>query len=210
MVWQLAIPVVGAYYLYKKWTEDIFDGFGAPTETAIVTSGWWEGRKNDVKHPGMDFKAKVGTPVYAVKDGTVIKADPTAEGPGGKWLGVEHTGGITSRYMHLSKLLVKKGAQVKRGDLIAYSGDTAVGSTGAHLHFDMKFTQAALDKFVKVFGKPNTGWTKKTEWGYGAPSEPIIPVIGYRQLVVDHAAEHGVPLFSDSYKIYDPRTNAFV
>lgn len=94
-------------------------------------------------HEGIDFRAPVGSPVYAVADGTVsqIRLDgnaPTA--PYGNQIRVEHVvngNTFTSVYAHLSHVNAALGQHVNAGDVIAASGNTG-HSTGAHLHFTLK------------------------------------------------------------------------
>lgn len=89
-------------------------------------------------HNGIDLKASIGTRLLSAADGVVKdlgNADALCPGGSyGKWIVVEHTNGLTTLYAHLSSFAVTKGAQVKRGDLIGYSGDTGF-ITGPHLHF---------------------------------------------------------------------------
>ncbi|OBT09510.1 peptidase M23 [Vibrio sp. UCD-FRSSP16_10] len=84
-------------------------------------------------HNGTDFGAPSGTPVHATGDGKVImiRNHPYA----GKYIVLEHGSIYKTRYLHLSKMLVKKGQQVKRGDVIALSGATG-RVTGPHIHYE--------------------------------------------------------------------------
>lgn len=84
-------------------------------------------------HNGTDFAVGVGTRVYTVGDGVVTRVGnhPAA----GKYIVLKHGRKYTSRYLHLSKILVRKGQRVEMGDLIAKSGNTG-RSTGPHLHYE--------------------------------------------------------------------------
>lgn len=89
-------------------------------------------------HSGVDFRAAIGTPVYAVADGVVKGVGDTdlqcPRASFGKWVFIEHTGiGLSTTYGHLSSWKVTEGQTVKKGDLIAYSGNTG-HTTGPHLH----------------------------------------------------------------------------
>ena len=86
-------------------------------------------------HRGMDFSAPKGTPVYAPGDGKVIRADNGSSGYG-KHIRISHGYGYKTLYGHLSKYNVKKGQQVKRGDLIAFVGNTG-RSEAPHLHYEV-------------------------------------------------------------------------
>ena len=86
-------------------------------------------------HKGLDIANPLGTPVYAAEGGTVIDAGWSTSGYGNK-IDIDNGGGMFTRYGHASKLLVKKGDVVKRGDVIMLIGSTG-HSTGPHLHFEV-------------------------------------------------------------------------
>lgn len=88
-------------------------------------------------HNGVDYGAAVGTPVWAVADGTVTKAG--YDGAAGNHLCVRHVNQLETCYLHLSKFGVgiRSGSRVSQKQVIAYSGNTG-RSTGPHLHFGMK------------------------------------------------------------------------
>jgi murein DD-endopeptidase MepM/ murein hydrolase activator NlpD len=86
-------------------------------------------------HEGIDFSAKIGTPVYATADGTVEYVRTAKEGYG-KSIMINHGMGYKTRYGHLSKFVVKRGEKVKRGQLIGLVGNTGK-STGPHLHYEV-------------------------------------------------------------------------
>lgn len=88
------------------------------------------------KHNGVDFHAGVGTPVWAVADGTVTRAG--WEDGGGNVVCLKHSMGFETCYMHLSKLEVRPGQRVAQKAVIAESGNTGRLTTGPHLHFGMK------------------------------------------------------------------------
>lgn len=90
--------------------------------------------KRHVHHDGIDFSAPVGTKVYAPGDGTVRYTGYNF-GYGNKVV-IDHGFGYRTVYAHLSKSLVTTGQKVKRGDIIALSGNTGV-STGPHLHYEI-------------------------------------------------------------------------
>jgi murein DD-endopeptidase MepM/ murein hydrolase activator NlpD len=85
-------------------------------------------------HAGMDFSANVGTPVYATGNGTVQKAG--WEGLYGNCITIDHGFGYVTRYAHLSKIGVRKGQKVVRGEKIGQVGSTGK-STGPHLHYEV-------------------------------------------------------------------------
>lgn len=92
-------------------------------------------------HEGMDFSAPIGTPVYATGDGVVKTAGRSMAGYG-NMIDIDHGFNYTTRYAHLSEVLVKSGQTVKRGDLIGKVGNTGK-STGSHLHYEVRLKGVA-------------------------------------------------------------------
>ena len=86
-------------------------------------------------HNGIDIGAKTGAPVIAANSGTVITASYV--GSYGNVVMIDHGGGIVSNYGHGSKILVKVGQVVEKGEVIMEAGSTGL-STGPHLHFEIK------------------------------------------------------------------------
>ena len=86
-------------------------------------------------HEGMDFTAKIGTPIFATGDGVVERADNTASGFGNHIV-IQHGFGYETLYAHLSKYKCRAGQKVKRGDIIGYIGSTG-RSEGPHLHYEV-------------------------------------------------------------------------
>ena len=91
-------------------------------------------------HEGIDFVAEPGTPVIASAGGVVLTAESHPQY--GNLIEIDHGNDFTSRYAHNSKLRVKVGQIVKRGQEIALSGNTG-RTTGPHLHFEVRFKGAA-------------------------------------------------------------------
>jgi murein DD-endopeptidase MepM/ murein hydrolase activator NlpD len=87
-------------------------------------------------HEGVDIANDIGTPVYATGDGVIETAGNTG-GNYGVAVEVNHGFGYKSWYAHLLRPAVRSGQRVKRGDLIAYSGNTGL-STGPHLHYEVR------------------------------------------------------------------------
>ena len=85
-------------------------------------------------HAGIDFKAQYGTPIAAVSDGRVSSAGRA--GGCGNAVRLDHGGGLSTRYCHMSRMAVAPGQTVRRGQVIGYVGSTGL-STGAHLHYEM-------------------------------------------------------------------------
>ncbi len=86
-------------------------------------------------HNGVDFAIDKGTPVYATGNGRVkfTRTSPTGYG---NQIEIDHGFGYTTKYAHLSEFVVRSGQSVKRGDLIAYSGNSGK-STAPHLHYEV-------------------------------------------------------------------------
>ena len=88
-------------------------------------------------HTGMDFSAVTGTEIYATGDGTVDIAETNSKGNGyGKYVVLEHGYSYKTLYGHMSKVLVKPGQKVKRGDVIGLVGSTGT-SVAPHLHYEV-------------------------------------------------------------------------
>jgi murein DD-endopeptidase MepM/ murein hydrolase activator NlpD len=86
-------------------------------------------------HTGVDFTAPTGTPIYAAGNGVVTKSERNNHGYG-IMVQINHGYGYETLYAHMSKLNVKVGQAVKRGEIIGYVGNTGV-STAPHLHFEV-------------------------------------------------------------------------
>ncbi|MGI6269553.1 MAG: M23 family metallopeptidase [Candidatus Howiella sp.] len=93
-------------------------------------------------HSGIDLAAEEGTPVYAALAGEVTAVGESASY--GIYIEVEHTGGVSTLYAHLSVAKVKTGMTVRRGGLIGLVGSTG-RSTGPHLHFEVTVGDQTLN-----------------------------------------------------------------
>ena len=95
-------------------------------------------------HTGIDFATDIGTPVYATADGVVEFAHMGYNGGFGNLVKLDHSFGFRTYYAHLNKIVVTHGSFVKKGQLIAYSGNSGA-STGPHLHYEVRFLGNVLD-----------------------------------------------------------------
>ncbi len=86
-------------------------------------------------HAGVDLAAPQGSAVLATSPGVVSRA--AWQGGYGLTIAVEHSGGIQTRYAHLSRIAVVPGQSVRAGDVIGYVGSTG-RSTGPHLHYEVR------------------------------------------------------------------------
>lgn len=96
-------------------------------------------------HNGIDLRAEIGTSAYATADG-VVEYVGYEKGGLGKFVIVNHNLGFKTIYGHLSKYKVRSGDVVKKGDLIAETGNTGL-STGPHLHYEVRFVNSPLNPY---------------------------------------------------------------
>lgn len=99
-------------------------------------------------HTGIDFISDIGVEIYAAGDGIVELAE--WDGGYGQAVIINHGFGYKTRYGHTSKYNVKKGQKVKRGDVIAYVGNTGA-SVGPHLHYEVLYKGAQVNPVSYFF-----------------------------------------------------------
>lgn len=87
-------------------------------------------------HEGMDFTASIGTPIYATGNGKIEKTG-YARGGYGRHVIINHNYGYKTIYAHMNEVIVKKGQEIKRGEIIGYVGNTGL-SDGPHLHYEVE------------------------------------------------------------------------
>jgi murein DD-endopeptidase MepM/ murein hydrolase activator NlpD len=95
-------------------------------------------------HSGVDLRAKTGTPVYATADGVVEWAAYHKPSGLGNLVIIHHNFGFNTFYGHLDRFAVKAGDFVRKGDIIAYSGNSGL-SSGPHLHYEVRHIQRRLN-----------------------------------------------------------------
>jgi len=121
--------------------------FIVPVENVIISGVYGSQRilngKPKWPHYGLDFAADEGTKIKAMLDGTVTLVEPDLFYTGGTLI-FDHGHGISTLYMHMEKILVKKGQKVKQGDIIGTVGSTG-RATGAHLDVRLNWFQTRLD-----------------------------------------------------------------
>jgi murein DD-endopeptidase MepM/ murein hydrolase activator NlpD len=100
-------------------------------------------RRAAAMHPGIDLAGAYGTPIYATADGTVLRAGWNSGGYG-NLVEIDHGKGITTRFGHLSAILVRSGDRIARGQLIGRMGSTG-RSTGNHLHYEVRIDGRAVN-----------------------------------------------------------------
>ncbi len=121
--------------------KDVFvtQQFGKTSDSGrLYTSG---------THDGVDFRAPIGTPVFASMSGVVAEVNLGAvqNCQYGKWVLVKHSNGLSTLYAHLSDVRVSKGQDVTRGEVLGFSGNTGY-ATGPHLHFTLYVSEAVTFK----------------------------------------------------------------
>lgn len=94
-------------------------------------------------HYGIDFTGTIGTPIHATGEGIVVNAEFSFTGYG-KEVVIDHGFGYKTRYAHLSKINVKPGDKILRGQIIGELGTTG-RSTGPHLHYEVLLRNSAID-----------------------------------------------------------------
>lgn len=120
--------------------------FSMPIKAAFrYTSGF--GMRWGRMHSGADFASEHGTPIYATADGIVTHADWLSGY--GRLVKIKHEFGIETRYAHMSRIRVKKGQRVSRGDHIGDMGNTG-RSTGTHLHYEVRVGGEAVNPMTYI------------------------------------------------------------
>ena len=121
--------------------------FIVPIKNTIITGVYGSQRilNGEPKWPhyGLDFAADEGTTIKAMLDGIVTLAEPDLYYTGGTLM-FDHGHGISTIYLHMQKLLVKKGQKIKQGDVIGTVGSTG-RATGPHLDIRLNWFQTRLD-----------------------------------------------------------------
>jgi len=87
-------------------------------------------------HSGLDLSGPAGSKIFSTADGVVTNAE--RDGSYGNMIDIDHGNGISTRYGHLSQILVERGQKIRKGDVIGIQGSTG-RSTGAHLHYEVRY-----------------------------------------------------------------------
>ena len=141
--------------LFDSWKklDQLQDGVIAipsdkPVQAAVTFTSGFGVRSDPFEHgagfhPGIDLAGSYGTPIYATADGTVIRAGWN-NGGYGNMVEIDHGRGISTRYGHMSAVLVHAGDHVTRGEQIGRMGSTG-RSTGNHLHYEVRIDGRAVN-----------------------------------------------------------------
>ncbi|KII18360.1 M23 family metallopeptidase [Phaeobacter sp. S60] len=127
--------------------------FASPVNMNLVRRSSGFGYRRDPKtggrrlHKGSDFAGRTGTDIFATADGVVTHAG--WQSGYGKLVTIQHAFGIETKYAHNSKLRVKVGQRVSRGDHIADMGNTG-RSTGTHLHYEVRVNGNPVNPMIYI------------------------------------------------------------
>jgi murein DD-endopeptidase MepM/ murein hydrolase activator NlpD len=149
----------GAVSYYDAEGESLKRAFlRAPLQFRRISSSFNRSRRHPIlgyarRHEGTDYSAAYGTPVLAAGEGTVAKAGRA--GGYGNLVEIRHANGITTRYGHLSAILVRPGTRVSQGQVIGRVGATGL-ATASHLHYEFRVNGVARDsrRLALGNGKP--------------------------------------------------------
>jgi len=133
----VAFSNVDAYYK---------DDFVSPTKTWIDVGGFGITRKSGssaIRHLGTDLEAKEGDDIFATNRGKVVFAEYLTNY--GNSIIIDHGQGLSSLYLHLSKMNVEEGEIVERNQKIGEAGSTGLYSFETHLHFSIRLREVSLD-----------------------------------------------------------------
>ncbi|TFG45775.1 MAG: M23 family metallopeptidase [Gemmatimonadales bacterium] len=138
----------GAVSYYDADGESLRRAFlRAPLQFRRISSSFNRSRRHPIlgyarRHEGTDYSAAYGTPVLAAGEGTVIQAGRA--GGYGNLIEIRHANGITTRYGHLSTILVRSGSRVSQAQVIGRVGATGL-ATASHLHYEFRVNGVARD-----------------------------------------------------------------
>ena len=129
--------------------------FRPPVANPIVTDVFGYSRQGSaitLTHKGTDYRAPLGTPIYAMNRG-VVRLSRLFRNYGNTIV-VDHGLGVMTFYMHFSRMRVAEGQLVERGQLLGFSGDTGYVSA-PHLHLTVRVNGASVDPeaFLKLMGE---------------------------------------------------------
>jgi hypothetical protein len=147
----LFIPYTAAQaekWVTKRTIRIEGDSFITPLEGRVTSAygirPWRSGKKTYLRfHEGIDLGAPIGTAIVAAKEGTVQYAGRYSRSYGNAVV-LDHGNGVTSLYAHCSKVTVKSGDKVERGQTVALVGMTG-RTTGPHVHFEVHLNRIAID-----------------------------------------------------------------
>ena len=127
--------------------EDFLHGFALPVQGARISGVYGSQRIDNgvpkAPHMGLDMAVPEGTPIHAPAAGIVTFAEPDLVLTGGTVL-IDHGFGLSSSFLHMSRLDVKAGERIKAGQVIGAAGKTG-RATGPHVHWGFNWFDVRLD-----------------------------------------------------------------
>jgi tape measure domain-containing protein len=140
-----------------------------PVPSGIISSGYRTAARPD--HDGIDYAAPTGTPIRAAAAGSVLAAG-WGSGGAGNMVQLQHMGGLTTLYYHMSRVLARIGQAVTAGSTIGAVGSTG-NSTGPHLHFTTRINGRDVNPAGLLSGKvqPDGGGGG---WGFLNPFDALL------------------------------------
>ncbi len=135
-------PYFLAYTPRQLWSGRFSYPLEAPLTDGFGTLRSYNGGPARTYHEGRDLGAFGGTPIYASAAGEVLVARPLTV-RGGAVI-VDHGLGVVTGYYHQSRIVVREGQAVNKGDLLGYVGDTGFAN-GAHLHWELRIAGVPVD-----------------------------------------------------------------
>lgn len=127
-------------------------------------------------HKGIDLALPIGTPVLGVADGKVIVSKDS--NLAGKYITIKHNNNYLTRYMHLKKVFVQIGQNIKMGEKIALSGNSG-RSTGPHLHYEMWINNKAVNPLNIKLPYYEDNLKGKNKIQYLRQVQKIIPLLNF-------------------------------
>lgn len=160
-----AIPLIRPLVHIERPIQKL-SGFGMRRDP--VNKSVWQ------MHPGIDFGAKMGTPIFATGDGVVVRVEKKYSGYGHNVV-IEHGYGYKTLYAHMSKVGTKVGEKIKRGQVIGWVGSTGY-STCPHLHYEVFYGDKRID--------PAPYCTKMTEEEFKELAKTVNPEVSFSPISV--------------------------
>jgi murein DD-endopeptidase MepM/ murein hydrolase activator NlpD len=159
----------------------------APLEALFVTSPF--GSRSaptsgaSTNHKGIDYRAPVGTPVFAASDGTVLFAG--VQSGYGNVVVIDHGGGVQTKYAHLSSIDVSPGASLVAGEQLGASGQSG-NVTGPHLHFELDVNGVPVDPSSSIMASSLSSVVPgSTPSPFESDDTSVLPDLGGDYGVVD-------------------------
>ena len=142
-------------------------------------------------HRGTDLKAEMNTPVHATADGIIEYAGLHKTSGYGNLVIIDNNFGFKTYFGHLNKIVIKSGQFVRKGELIAYTGNSGM-SNGPHLHYEIRFLQRPLNPFWFI------KWEVKNyheifEKEVNVPWQSLITAISNLKLKIQTQAQQSSP-----------------